>query len=107
MKCWLFQVMHDWSRHSWGAMVKERLAAQGYSEGTLRERANIFGKRYGERGEGFIEVHHVRPIAARGRATPIYPKRDMIVVCSNCHRMIHKRRDDVWSAARLKRHVKR
>jgi len=66
-----------------------------------------FARRYGERGEGFIEVHHIKPIAARGTATRIHPKKDMIVVCSNCHRMIHRRRDDVWSAARLKRYLKR
>ena len=266
MKYWLFQVMYDWSRQSWGAMVEEGLAAQGYPKGTLREQINIekleklkagdkvlatfkrhrfggygtlgstlsrgrkkllvrsnkgepeifretfdcdwtdlgeskrtfikcddlkkrgfkvdlsrglcvapsdartfrevkaridngrkrasqtrdlesiegeegrkkrrfgnyyernprlrsaaisvhgenymvcgfnFARRYGERGEGFIEVHHIKPIAARGTATRIHPKKDMIVVCSNCHRMIHRRRDDVWSAARLKRYLKR
>lgn len=65
-----------------------------------------FGRRYGERGEGFIEVHHLKPIAARGR-TRVHPKKDMIVICSNCHRMIHRRRDDVWSAVRLRRLLKR
>jgi hypothetical protein len=66
-----------------------------------------FGKRYGERGEGFIEVHHLKPIAARGKATGTSPKKDMIVVCSNCHRMIHRRMNDVWSPTELKRYVKR
>lgn len=66
-----------------------------------------FGRRYGDRGQGFIEVHHLKPIAGSGKARHISPKRDMVVVCSNCHRMIHKRMDNVWSPAKLKSHLKR
>jgi hypothetical protein len=65
-----------------------------------------FGSRYGERGEGFVEVHHMKPIGARGKRTRVRPKTDMVVVCSNCHRMIHRRKDDVWSPARLRRDLK-
>jgi len=66
-----------------------------------------FGKRYGERGEGFIEVHHLKPISGHRKAARIFPKRDMVVLCSNCHRMIHRRTEDVWSPARLRSHLKR
>lgn len=62
-----------------------------------------FGERYGKRGEGFIEVHHIRLISSHGKARWISPSKDMIVVCSNCHRMIHRRKEDVWTAAKLKR----
>jgi 5-methylcytosine-specific restriction enzyme A len=46
---------------------------------------------YGERGDGFIECHHTKPVAtlADGHKTHID---DLALVCSNCHRMIHRRR---------------
>jgi 5-methylcytosine-specific restriction enzyme A len=46
---------------------------------------------YGDRGHGFIECHHTKPIAtlADGHKTHI---NDLALVCSNCHRIIHRRR---------------
>lgn len=42
---------------------------------------------YGERGRGFIEVHHMVPLHKSG---PTKTKlADLILVCPNCHRMIH------------------
>jgi 5-methylcytosine-specific restriction enzyme A len=50
-----------------------------------------FRERYGDRGEGFIECHHAKPIRARkpGDKTKIG---DLRLLCSNCHRMVHARR---------------
>lgn len=47
-----------------------------------------FGKVYGERGEGFIECHHTKPIHQMkpGEKTK---QSDLALVCANCHRMIH------------------
>ena len=47
-----------------------------------------FGKRYGERGHGFIECHHAKPISELrpGDKTKLA---DLILLCSNCHRMVH------------------
>ena len=46
---------------------------------------------YGVIGEGFIEAHHLTPIAElKGKAVNLDPKTDFAVLCSNCHRMIHK-----------------
>lgn len=46
---------------------------------------------YGERGEGFIEVHHTVPISALdGRAKTKLS--ELRLVCSNCHRIIHRSR---------------
>lgn len=53
-----------------------------------------FGKRYGSRGEGFIEVHHVVPLAALLPSTVTYLA-DLLLLCSNCHRMVHRRRPDL------------
>ncbi|QEM09075.1 HNH endonuclease [Mucilaginibacter rubeus] len=52
-----------------------------------------FEKAYGEWGRDFIEVHHIEPLASGGgRSRKIDPKVDLIVLCSNCHRMVHRRR---------------
>lgn len=50
-----------------------------------------FSGTYGERGEGFIECHHTKPVSdlRDGGTTNIA---DLALVCSNCHRMIHRRR---------------
>jgi 5-methylcytosine-specific restriction protein A len=43
---------------------------------------------YGELGERFIEAHHILPLAQAG-ATKTRPS-DLALVCSNCHRMLHR-----------------
>jgi 5-methylcytosine-specific restriction protein A len=50
-----------------------------------------FEKKYGEIGKDYIEAHHLEPIAQlKGKKVSRDPKRDFAVLCSNCHRMIHK-----------------
>jgi len=46
---------------------------------------------YGDHGYGFIECHHTKPVSELevGEKTKIS---DLSLVCSNCHRMIHKKR---------------
>ena len=50
-----------------------------------------FVKIYGELGDGFAECHHLTPISELepGHLTRF---EDLAIVCSNCHRMIHKSR---------------
>ena len=48
-----------------------------------------FENEYGEIGAGFIHVHHIEPVASRGRRV-VDPKSDLIPVCPNCHAMIHR-----------------
>jgi 5-methylcytosine-specific restriction protein A len=52
-----------------------------------------FSERYGELGEGYIEAHHIRPLATleEGIAIELNIERDFAVLCSNCHRMMHRR----------------
>ncbi|CAH0248957.1 hypothetical protein SRABI80_02938 [Peribacillus frigoritolerans] len=57
---------------------------------------------YGERGKDFIEVHHVKPLSTIGDEVVIDPKNDLVPVCSNCHRMIHRRKDNVLTVEELK-----
>ena len=52
-----------------------------------------FGEFYGELGRGYIEAHHLVPISELKRAQEINPKKDMTVICANCHRMIHRERN--------------
>jgi 5-methylcytosine-specific restriction enzyme A len=51
-----------------------------------------FGERYGQLGKGFIEAHHLRPIATLEEGVPVKydVAADFAVLCSNCHRMIHR-----------------
>jgi 5-methylcytosine-specific restriction protein A len=50
-----------------------------------------FTKRYGTRGDGFIECHHIAPLS--DAVGPSKTKlSDLALVCANCHRMIHVRR---------------
>jgi 5-methylcytosine-specific restriction protein A len=60
-----------------------------------------FEEAYGERGKDYIAVHHLTPVSTFGKTTKVDPKSDMIVLCSNCHRMIHRRKDDVLTPEEL------
>ena len=46
-----------------------------------------FAQKYGERGQGYIECHHVEPLHVGGEKARSV--RDLALLCSNCHRMIH------------------
>ena len=50
-----------------------------------------FGRRYGVLGADFIEVHHSDRHARRQRRRQVDPTVDLVPVCSNCHRMLHRR----------------
>lgn len=49
-----------------------------------------FGRMYGELGVGYIEAHHTIPLSELDEATKT-KKEDIIFVCANCHRMLHRR----------------
>jgi predicted HNH restriction endonuclease len=50
-----------------------------------------FTEKYGKLGEGFIEAHHLFPISQLTEETETKID-DIALVCSNCHRMLHRRR---------------
>lgn len=65
-----------------------------------------FGDVYGELGEGFIEVHHLEPLSDATTERPVDPVRDLVPVCPNCHRMLHRAQPPLTPAelaARLRR----
>jgi 5-methylcytosine-specific restriction enzyme A len=50
-----------------------------------------FAASYGDHGDGFIEIHHKLPLHASG---PVRTRmEDLAALCSNCHRMIHRKRE--------------
>ena len=50
-----------------------------------------FFKKYGDIGKNFIEAHHTKPISEmkENERTKI---EDIVLICSNCHSMIHRKR---------------
>jgi 5-methylcytosine-specific restriction enzyme A len=50
-----------------------------------------FEDRYGSLGAGFIHVHHLRPLAAKGTPESVNPTKDLAPVCPNCHAMLHRK----------------
>lgn len=50
-----------------------------------------FGMVYGDHGNGYIECHHTKPVSEMkvGEKTKTS---ELSLVCSNCHRMIHRKR---------------
>lgn len=48
-----------------------------------------FERTYGTIGSRFIEAHHVEPLAQRG--VGLTKPEDLIGVCANCHRMLHRK----------------
>lgn len=49
-----------------------------------------FESHYGKRGKDFIEAHHRTPISELKNVVTLYVE-DLAMVCSNCHRMLHRR----------------
>jgi len=50
-----------------------------------------FVDKYGEIGEDFIEGHHIIPVSEMREGDTTEPE-DIILLCSNCHRMVHRKR---------------
>jgi 5-methylcytosine-specific restriction protein A len=50
-----------------------------------------FEKQYGDIGRAFIHVHHLVPLAMRGKEYQINPVEDLRPVCPNCHAILHKK----------------
>ncbi|MBO0791712.1 MAG: HNH endonuclease [Ktedonobacteraceae bacterium] len=64
-----------------------------------------FSETYGPLGEDFIEVHHLYPVSKYTGEMSVSPETDMAVVCSNCHRMIHRNPEKPLSLEELRQIV--
>ena len=49
-----------------------------------------FSEIFGELGEGFIHVHHLKPLSEIGQKYTLDPIKDLRPVCPNCHSMLHR-----------------
>lgn len=61
-----------------------------------------FGRVYGTIGQGFIHVHHKKPLATMRGEYELDPINDLVPVCPNCHAMLHTS-DPPLSVEELKR----
>lgn len=54
-----------------------------------------FSSVYGPLGEGFIEAHHLKGLSLLTEGLPVTydVQTDFVVLCANCHRMIHRTSD--------------
>ncbi|MGG2066931.1 HNH endonuclease [Bacillus sp. S14(2024)] len=50
-----------------------------------------FFKTYGDLGKGYMECHHTIPVSEYKENTRT-KLNDLVLVCSNCHRMLHRKR---------------
>ena len=48
-----------------------------------------FGEIYGPAAEGFVHIHHLRPLAKVGEDYEVDPVADLRPVCPNCHAVVH------------------
>jgi len=53
-----------------------------------------FKRIYGERGQDYIEAHHLIPLhmLPEGKAVQMDPKEDFAVLCANCHKIVHRKK---------------
>ena len=47
---------------------------------------------YGSAISSILEVHHIEPLSEIEKARVYNPRTDLIPLCPNCHRAIHKRK---------------
>ena len=84
------RVLHH-RRERKGTLVKLAKQRAWQRDKTLRcEVCGLsFVEVYGELGNKVIEAHHKKPLAPRKRGQRNYVE-DIALVCSNCHRMLHR-----------------
>jgi hypothetical protein len=90
-------------------LVRERSskladAAKIHDDYTCRICGFNFGTAYGELGSTFAEAHHVVPLASP-KAKEVTTVDDLITVCSNCHRMLHRMAGETGDISKLRRIV--
>ena len=61
-----------------------------------------FGAVYGNEFAGIIDVHHIVPLGEQKGDHYVDPITDMIPLCPNCHRMIHKKEGGTYLPEELR-----
>lgn len=70
----------------------------------------VFEKFYGkELGEGFIEIHHIKPVyqyeGEDVNKTISEALQNLVPLCSNCHKMVHRKRTVILDVSFLKNEI--
>lgn len=64
-----------------------------------------FNRVYGDDfARDYIQIHHVKSITEQ-EGIPVNPKTDLIPLCSNCHSMIHRKRNELISLEELTKRI--
>jgi len=61
-----------------------------------------FEKAYGDKGKGFIYIHHIKPLYSTGEIETD-PINDLVPVCGNCHGIIHRDKDKIVSIEEMRK----
>lgn len=64
-----------------------------------------FEQVYGDIGKNFIEIHHIKPMYSVRKEISVNPKTDLVPLCSNCHKMIHRNKDKPLTIEELKERI--
>lgn len=62
-----------------------------------------FEEVYGDLGRDFIEVHHLVGFHDLAQDQIVDVRTDMVTLCSNCHRMVHRKRTEILSLEQLRK----
>ena len=59
---------------------------------------------HAEFGKEYIEAHHLIPLSSlpEGQTVSMDPREDFAVLCSNCHRIVHRKKDHILSLEELR-----
>lgn len=49
-----------------------------------------FAEKYGRLGVGYVEIHHIKPLASLGIDYRINVSTELEPLCANCHAMVHR-----------------
>lgn len=61
-----------------------------------------FGKAYGPRFSGIVQVHHIVPLSVVDSEHDVDPVTDLVPVCPNCHVVLHSKPGGVYSPGELR-----
>ena len=61
-----------------------------------------FGKAYGLRFSGIVQVHHIVPLSVVDGEHDVDPVTDLIPVCPNCHVALHSKPGGVYTPQELR-----
>jgi len=82
--------LHKWRERNPTVVRRKKRAALAANGRLACEVCGFdFAKFYGSIGQGYAECHHVLPLSATD-ATRRTRLADLVIVCSNCHRMLHR-----------------